>query len=118
MGIKDIISSDLNNLFFNDENFFMESIVYYSLQEDKSYLLKTVYANVSRKQEMLFDDAGGCEVNPAHVFIRKQDVSSPKYGDYFVDSDGKEWAFQYLMSEESDLTKWMCHTNSRSRFNR
>jgi len=118
MGIKDLLINDLNNIFFNDDNFFSETVTYSVLNADRTYTNSTIIVNLSRKQEFLFDDADGGEVIPAHCFIRTSDIAVPKYGDLITDSSGNIWTLQYLMSEESGLIKFMLHRNHRVKIKR
>jgi hypothetical protein len=118
MGIKDILIDDINNLFFNDDNFFTETVTYSVLNTNGTFTDSSVTVNLSRKQEYQYDDADSGEVIPAHLFIRSADIAIPKYGDKITDSTGKIWYLRYQMSSESGLHKWIVHSDIKQRFNR
>ncbi|MFH2013832.1 MAG: hypothetical protein ABIJ17_02570 [Patescibacteria group bacterium] len=118
MGIQDNLTKDLNNIFYNTDVFFGETVSYGILQEDRSYIESEIIVNLSRKSSFENDDGDSGRVLPGHVFIRKSDIFIPKYGDKITDSEGVVWTLEYRMSEEFGLHKWMVFTDSRIRFNR
>ena len=118
MGLKENFINDLENLFFDTDNFFNETVTYRSLNEDGTYTETEIVAVITRGQEFFYDDSDGGEVYPAQITVQKSDVSSPKQYDEVVDESGETWVFSHIAGEDRGSYKYVAHSKAKIRFTR